>query len=164
MSSVIQSWGDNCHSNGIHPFIHMWVPLGDKYLNAHRSIFIYPFISRVHVVFTSHSTWRIQSHYVHLCCNPLAPFCLLSYSYWPLHDFYRLASLPAKEAACQLLEKAGVKEWECGRTKIFLKFCNSEKLEECTRDISRKAVIMQKCTSRNFSLLWLFQKWAFKLD
>ena len=86
-------------------------------------------------------------------CNPLAPFCLLSYSYWPLHDFYRLASLPAKEAACQLLEKAGLKEWECGRTKIFLKFCNSEQLEECTRDISRKAVTVQKCMSRNFSLL-----------
>ena len=79
---------------------------------------------------------------------------LLFYSYWALHDFYRLASLPAKEAACQLLEKAGVKGWECGRTKVFLKFSNSEQLEECTRDISRKAVIVSKlnCSTQSYTI------------
>ena len=97
----------------------------------------------------------IQHGIFNLICSSMLyspnSLVLLFYSYWALHDFYRLASLPAKEAACQLLEKAGVKGWECGRTKVFLKFSNSEQLEECTRDISRKAVIVQKCEQKSLA-------------
>jgi len=71
------------------------------------------------------------------------------YSYQSLHDFYIPDSIPTEPAACQLLEKAGVKGWKCGRTKVFLKFYNLQKLEECSRDVSRKVVIVQKCKNIN---------------
>jgi myosin-3 len=60
------------------------------------------------------------------------------------------SSIPlTKESCIQILNKLGLKNWQAGKNKIFLKYYHAEQLSQLFEEMNKKIIIIQ-CTIRRF--------------
>ena len=58
--------------------------------------------------------------------------------------FPKMHDLPlTKESAISILQTLGLKNWKCGKTKLFLKYYHLEELSRLHEDLNRKITIIQ---------------------
>ena len=69
--------------------------------------------------------------------------------------------LSAEAVTRQILERVGITGWECGRTKIMLKFNHTAELKRHANSIMKRIITIQRCEFcyHPITIITLLEEW-----